>query len=217
MLIFHSITNEIIKNIYYDELSLLGENYFQTFVGLKYITKRSLRSILKGNVSSWVDDINTRNKIESLDEIIKRSSVIGVDNIIEAYGPNWSNWKWGKAHSLTHKHLLGGNKYLNYLFSLNIGPYLSGGSDVTPNAGGYSLTKGFKQTSGASMRRIVDFSDLNNTQMIIPTGQSGLHNSPHYGDQAYLYHSGQYRNTSFEEDHIKNSGRFKHLELYPSK
>ena len=214
-LVFHSITNEIIKNIYYDELSLLGENYFQTFVGLKYITKRSLRSILKGNVSSWVDDINTRNKIETLDEIIKRSSVIGVDNIIETYGPNWSNWKWGKAHSLTHKHLLGGNKYLNYLFSLNIGPYLSGGSDVTPNAGGYSLTKGFKQTSGASMRRIVDFSDLNNTQMIIPTGQSGLHDSPHYGDQASLYHSGQYRNTSFEEDHIKNSGRFKHLELYP--
>ena len=216
-LIFHSITNEIIKNIYYDELSLLGENYFQAFIGLKYITKRSLRSILKGNVSSWVDDINTRNKIESLGEIIKRSSVIGVDNIIETYGPNWSNWKWGKAHSLTHKHLLGGNKYLNYLFSLNIGPYLSGGSDVTPNAGGYSLTKSFKQTSGASMRRIVDFSDLNNTQMIIPTGQSGLHDSPHYGDQASLYHSGQYRNTSFEEDHIKNSGRFKHLELYPSK
>ena len=216
-LVFHSITNEIIKNIYYDELSLLGENYFQTFVGLKYITKRSLRSILKGNASSWVDDITTNNKIESLNEIIKRSAVIGVDNIIETYGPNWSNWKWGKAHSLTHKHLLGGNKYLNYLFSLNIGPYLSGGSDVTPNAGGYSLTKSFKQTSGASMRRIVDFSDLNNTQMIIPTGQSGLHNSPHYGDQASLYHSGQYRNTSFEEDHIKNSGRFKHLELYPSK
>lgn len=112
---------------------------------------------------------------------------------------------------------MGGNKYLNYLFSLNIGPYLSGGSDVTPNAGGYSLTKSFKQTSGASMRRIVDFSDLNNTQMIIPTGQSGLHDSPHYGDQASLYHSGQYRNTSFEEDHIKNSGRFKHLKLYPSK
>jgi len=216
-LVFHSITNEIIKNIYYDELSLLGENYFQTFVGLKYITKRSLRSILKGNNSSWVDDITTTYKIESLDEIIKRSAVIGVDNIIETYGPNWSNWKWGKAHSLTHKHLLGGNKYLNYLFSLNVGPYLSGGSDVTPNAGGYSLTKGFKQTSGASMRRIVDFSDLNNTQMIIPTGQSGLHDSPHYADQAFLYHSGQYRNTSFEENYIKNSGRFKHLELYPLK
>ena len=216
-LVFHSITNEIIKNIYNDELSLLGENYFQTFVGLKYITKRSLRLILQGNASSWVDDITTNNKIESLNEIIKRSAIIGIDNIIERYGPNWSNWKWGKAHSLTHKHLLGGSKFLNYLFRLNIGPYLSGGSDVTPNAGGYSLTESFKQTSGASMRRIVDFSDLNNTQMIIPTGQSGLHNSPYYDNQASLYHSGRYRTTSFDEYYIKNSGRFRHLELNPSK
>ena len=216
-LVFHSITNEIIKNIYNDELSLLGENYFQTFVGLKYITKRSLRSILQGNASSWVDDITTNNKIESLNEIIKRSAIIGIDKIIERYGPNWSNWKWGKAHSLTHKHLLGGSKLLNYLFRLNIGPYLSGGSDVTPNAGGYSLTESFKQTSGASMRRIVDFSDLNNTQMIIPTGQSGLHNSPYYDNQASLYHSGRYRTTSFDEYYIKNSGRFRHLELNPSK
>ena len=131
------------------------------------------------------------------------------------YGPNWSNWKWGEAHSLTHKHILGKNKILNYLFKFNIGPFLSGGSDVTPNAGGYSLHKGFYQTSGASMRRIVDFSDLNNTQMIIPTGQSGLHRSPHYSDQAELYHKGLYRTTWFDKDSIINRVDIRHLELYP--
>ena len=139
----------------------------------------------------------------------------GLKDIINNHGPNWSNWKWGIAHSVTHKHLLGEVNMLEYLFSLNVGPFLSGGSDVTPNAGGYSVHKGFKQTSGASMRRIVDFSNMNNTQMIIPTGQSGLHNSTHYNDQAPLYHSGKYRTTRFEESYIRQNDKFKQLRLLP--
>ena len=88
---------------------------------------------------------------------------------------------------------------------------------MTPNAGGYSLIKGFKQTSGASMRRIVDFSDLNMTNMILPTGQSGLHNSPHYSDQASLYHNGKYRVTNFDKDYIINSPDYEQLTLIPEK
>ena len=88
---------------------------------------------------------------------------------------------------------------------------------MTPNAGGYSLHKGFNQTSGASMRRIVDFSDLNRTSMILPTGQSGLHNSPHYSDQASLYHNGKYRGTNFDKDYILNSPDYEQLTLIPEK
>jgi len=214
-LIFHSISNQIIRNVYYDELSVLGDKYFETFIGLKYITKRNLRNILRNNTNKWVDDIRTPNKIETIDEIITKSIESGIQKVVDTYGPNWSNWKWGSAHSLTHKHILGDVKILNYLFNLNIGPYLSGGSDVTPNAGGYSFLKGFNQTSGASMRRIVDFSDLNKTNMILPTGQSGLHNSPHYSDQAPLYHEGKYRVTYFDKDYIVSSPDFKHLRLIP--
>ena len=200
-LIFHSISNNIIKNIYYDELSLLGDKYFETFVGLKYITKRNLRRIMKNHNNKWVDDIRTPNKKETINDIISISIKNGIQDIVDNFGPNWSNWKWGYAHSLTHKHILGDINLLDYLFNLNIGPYLSGGSDVTPNAGGYSLLKGFNQTSGASMRRIVDFSDMNKTSMILPTGQSGLHNSPHYHDQAPLYHKGNYRESHFKKDY----------------
>ena len=66
-------------------------------------------------------------------------------------------------------------------------------SNKTPNAGGFSLKTPYNQTAGASMRRIVDFSNLNKTKFILPTGQSGLPNSPHYRDQAEMYHSGKYR------------------------
>ena len=53
--------------------------------------------------------------------------------------------------------------------------------------------------------------------MILPTGQSGLHNSPHYSDQASLYHNGKYRVTNFDKDYILNSPEFEHLTLIPEK
>ena len=53
--------------------------------------------------------------------------------------------------------------------------------------------------------------------MILPTGQSGLHNSPHYSDQASLYHEGKYRVTNFNKDYIVNSPDFEYLTLIPGK
>ncbi len=67
------------------------------------------------------------------------------------------------------------------------------------------------------MRRVVDFSNLNETQQIIPTGQSGLYNSRHYDDQAELYHKGGYRTTWFNEKHIINNKNNKRLTLLPLK
>lgn len=212
-LVFHSITNKIIENIYSDELNLLGPQYLEAYLGLKYITKRNLREILKGEFSSWVDNIHTKNKIETINDIITISIKDGVKHIINLYGPNWSNWKWGDAHLLSHNHILGKNKLLNYLFNFNIGPFRSGGSDVTPNAGGYSTSLSFLQKSGASMRRIVDLSNINNTKMILPTGQSGLVRSKNYKDQADLFNKGIYRTVVFDKDSIINNKKYKRLLL----
>ena len=132
------------------------------------------------------------------------------------YGPNWTNWKWGNAHQVTHKHTLGDVFGLDFLLKLNVGPFKSGGSDGTPNSGGYSRTKPFSQTSGASMRRIVDFNNLNESKIIIPTGQSGLPNSSHYRDQTPLYNNGLYRTTHFDPDFIKNSREYRKLVLIPN-
>ena len=129
------------------------------------------------------------------------------------FGPNKSNWKWGDAHTATHQHIIGKNKTLDYLFKFNVGPFRSGGSDGTPNAGGYSTALKFKQTSGASMRRIVDFNNMNMTSIILPTGQSGLRKSPHYKDQSRKYSNGQYRITYFDVNFIKKNKNFKKLIL----
>ena len=63
----------------------------------------------------------------------------------------------------------------------------------------------------------VDFANLNQTQQIIPTGQSGLPNSKHYDDQAELYHNGDYRTTWFDEKYIRENKEFRRLTLLPMK
>ena len=182
---------------------------------MKYLHNRSLRKILAEKKSSWIDDIRTKNKIESFDEILKRSFINGVNDIEDYAGHNMENWTWGRVHYLTHNHKVGSKKILDWLFGFNVGPFLSGGSDKSPNAGSYSFSEPFAQTAGASMRRVVDFNNLNETQQIIPTGQSGLPHSKHYDDQAELYHSGGYRTTWFDENFIRKSKEFRRLTLLP--
>ena len=214
-LFFHAFIKSFITNVYQDELSLLGPGYLEAYASLKYLTNRKIREIIQTEQSSWLDDIKTKEKRETLKDMVSLSLSGAYDLVTETYGYNSSNWKWGDAHFLTHKHILSKIKILDYLLSLNVGPYRSGGSSLTPNAGGYKFSDSFAQTSGASMRMVVDFSDLNNTQMILPTGQSGNVKSKHYKDQAELYHSGGYRKTMFDENKIKSDKTMKHLVLTP--
>ena len=92
---------------------MIGKEYINAYKGLKYLTNRKLRGILKGERSSWIDNINTKDRIESISDIVKQSFVDSYTYISSAYGPNISNWKWGDAHSLTHKHLLGDVRVLD--------------------------------------------------------------------------------------------------------
>ena len=216
-LIFHSIMRQLTIALFADELQLIGDNYLKAFTSIKYLHSRNLRKILFEGNSSWIDDITTRDKIETLYDIIKKAIHNGINDIENYVGPNINNWQWGRAHSLTHEHKLGSSKVLDWIFGFNIGPYFSGGSDKSPNAGGYSFNDPYKQIAGASMRRIVNFDNLNETYMVIPTGQSGLYNSEHYSDQAHLFHSGKYRKTWFNESHIRSSEDFDRLILIPLK
>ena len=214
-LLFHTIMRELILNIYADELSVLGENYVEAFLGIKYLYTRNLRILLKNGNSSWFDNIETPEIQETMKDIIKKSIIEGVKKVIKEHGLIKKSWAWGKAHTLTHPHLLEKVLLLDRFFKLNVGPFMSGGSDKTVRAGGFSYTHPFQQTAGASMRRIVDFDNLDKAHFILPTGQSGHPHSPHYRDQANLYNKGEYKITHFNEDKIRKDKTFKKLIFLP--
>ena len=148
-------------------------------------------------------------------DIIKTSIIEGVKKVIKEHGLIKTGWAWGKVHTLTHPHLLEKVLPLDKFFKLSVGPFMSGGSDKTVRAGGFSYTHPFQQTAGASMRRIVDFDNLDKAHFILPTGQSGHPHSPHYRDQANLYNKGEYKITHFNEDKIRKDKTFKKLIFLP--
>ncbi len=67
-----------------------------------------------------------------------------------------------------------------------------GGSLLTINKKKYPLDKPYHANHGVSMRLIVDFSNMDNSLHVLPTGESGQLKSPNYRDQIPLYLSGRY-------------------------
>lgn len=216
-LVFHVVLDELLNNIYRDELELIDINAFDALVHFSMLPYRNIHKVLSEGTSSWVDDVRTKNKTESIEEIVTKSFEKAINRIENQVGINPSTWSWGELHTLTHPHPLGEIKLLDLLFGFNVGPYKAGGSTMTVNKGEYEVLGGFGQSVGASFRRIVDMSDMNSTQFILPTGQSGQQNNPHYLDQAHLYNKGLYRTTHMNENFIRTSKLFKHLILMPKK
>jgi penicillin amidase len=58
---------------------------------------------------------------------------------------------------------------------------------------------------GPSTRRIIDFSNIENSRAILPTGQSGNPFSKHYKDQAEKYVKGIYIPMLLDENQLKKS------------
>ena len=201
-LVYHYILNALLKNIYGDEMNKIGENYLIDFVNQPMVPVRSMISLLRAPNSIWFDDINT-NEVESKSQILEKSIVDGIRLLEKDFGNNDNNWKWSKTHTITQSHAMGSQKILNTLFNFNLGPFPSGGSSASINKAEYKLLKDFDVAVAPSMRRIVDFNNLNETKFILPGGQSGLQNSPHYKDQSELYKLGKYRTTYFDENYIR--------------
>ena len=55
---------------------------------------------------------------------------------------------------------------------------------------------------GPSSRRVIDFSDIENSWGILPTGQSGNPLSAHYSDQAEIYNAGNFRKMMLNKGEI---------------
>jgi penicillin amidase len=214
-LVFHATLKRLIYNVYKDELDLIGDGFFAAYVQFPMIPHRNLLWAVASGASSWFDDVTTPDYVETRDDILRRSLQEALEELEQTVGRNPTGWAWGKVHTVTHRHSLGSVKLLDWLFHFNVGPFPAGGSSNTVNNGEYEITGSFEQVVGPSMRRIVDFSDLNRTQFILPTGQSGLPNSPHYRDQAPLYNRGEYRTTYFDERYIRSSDEFRRLVLTP--
>jgi penicillin amidase len=132
----------------------------------------------------------------------------------EQLGKQLSSWKWRRIHTLEHVHPIGRQKPMDRLF--NVGPFqMPGGNEVINNLMfRMNGTGNYQVHAGPSKRRIVDFSNIESTYSILPTGQSGNVFSSYYQDQAELYNSGGFRKQMMNRQEIENYSESK-LSLQP--
>ncbi len=191
--IFNTMIVEMMGLIYKDEMDLAGEDVFEQFLSFSSFPIRNSMELLKRGESSWFDNILTRDVVERRKDILMKSFENAIGFLRKDYSPNFSEWEWGKIHTLTHNHPLGKVRIIDKLFRFNVGPFPSPGSEATVNCGAFSLNKPLDKKVGPSLRFIMPLDDLENIYSVIPTGQSGIPNHPNYDDQALLYNSGQYK------------------------
>jgi penicillin amidase len=187
-----------LKNTFEDEM---GEDNFNLFIGT-HIGKQIIARQIANENSVWWDDVRTKNKKETRSEIILKSFHETVTVLHKQLGDNVSDWTWGKVHTVEHEHPLGKVAALRGLF--NVGPFAAPGSNEVINNQffGFNNEGKYYVKGGPSTRRIVDFSDIENSWSILPTGQSGNPFSKHYSDQAEMYNAGKFRKMKLNKEEI---------------
>lgn len=141
---------------------------------------------------AWWDNVNTPTA-ETRDDIMLQAMTEAVAWLKENQGGQMSDWTWGTLHTATFPSNPLGESGIGPVESLvNRGPFPSDGGSAIVNAQSWSWGRPAEVRGHPSMRMIVDFSDFDQSQTVIPTGQSGHPNHPHYDDMIDLWLNGRY-------------------------
>lgn len=189
--------------------ALFADEFESMEVYSSYGVQLKLDKIFKNDSSVWWDNRTTVNRKETKIDILNQTFKTTWQEVSKKFGNNPMEWKWNKVHFLEHDHPIGRVASLREYF--NVGPFPSPGTGGTLNNQGFrNMPDGsFKVTSIPSTRRIIDFSDIENSISILPTGQSGNPFSQFYKDQAEMYINGEFRKMMMNENEIKKTSELK--------
>ncbi|NNC82305.1 MAG: penicillin acylase family protein [Flavobacteriales bacterium] len=183
----------------------LGEEAFTEFLKTN-VVKSSFSKFICAEYSPWWDDVNTARE-EFQQDIIVRAFRTTIEKMVADHGADISQWTWGQTHMTTHNHAFKDIPLLGKW--LSVGPYSSPGAIETINNSVFYLSDDaiIQAEYGPQMRRVINLSNLENSQSILPTGQSGMRLSPHYDDQAEMYVNGQFRMQHMDRSKIERESQ----------
>lgn len=139
--------------------------------------------LLKNPNDRWWNDLSTKDKISTRDDVLTRSFEEGYAATVAALGKDRSQWRWGKLHTQTFVSSPLGSSGIGIMeWLVNKGPIPVGGGDECVNATAWVGKDSFKVGTGPAMRIIIDLSDITKSVSINSTGQSGHPGSKWHGD-----------------------------------
>ncbi|MGB0505455.1 MAG: penicillin acylase family protein [Pikeienuella sp.] len=185
-LIFTAWIRALTRRIAADEL---GELFPEIEGARPLFLERVLRDV--NGAAEWCD-LNKSVRKESCAEITKLALDDALDELSEAHGDDFENWRWGEAHVARHIHTPLGLQFPLSMF-VNIEHETSGGDFTILRAktAGKGATP-YQNVHAGGFRAVYDFADLDRSKFIISTGQSGHMLSRHYDGLAEMWRSGGY-------------------------
>ena len=184
--VYNQFLYELTRAAMADEM---GEVQFKNLLATRVLDFALPRLVADAD-SPWWDNRSTP-AVESRADTVKVAWRATLTHLQATFGPDSTNWAWGKAHTLTHGHPLAAQKPLDKLF--NIGPFAAPGGRELPNNLGQNIGPApWAVTMGPSTRRVIDFADASKALGINPVGQSGVLFDAHYKDQAATFIAGGY-------------------------
>ena len=115
---------------------------------------------------------------KSWDDVIGEALSKANEVLAERHGEDRGQWRYGDAHAVTWRHNLGRDPERAARF--NVGDFPKGGDGFTPNNATGLINK--PADHGVSYRQIFDLSALSGAKIVLPPGNSGRPDSPHYSD-----------------------------------
>ncbi|MHC1730726.1 MAG: penicillin acylase family protein [Bacteroidales bacterium] len=188
--LFEFIRTELARHIMLDELDEL----YGSTLGRQH--DFYIYSMVNKGPDEWIDNTDTP-ETENIEMIMAQSIRAAVDTLTARYGEYGNNWQWGKIHTFTLEHPMGGVKILNRLLGLNSKTYGIDGSYHTVEP--YSFRDNFRVHHGASERHIFNTADWDKSLTVIPTGTSGIPGSPFYLSQTETYVNDGFYSEPFSE------------------
>ena len=134
-----------------------------------------IEKILREKPKKWLP-----KEFSGYADLLKASEIEARENLIKRLGTNREKWTWGEAGKIRFSHPLAVAPLIGGQFVVPALPLVgSGSAAASPNVG-----------ASVSMRLIATPGNWDATRHVIPTGESGDPQSPHYKDQLDAWYSG---------------------------
>jgi penicillin G amidase len=181
-LVFATWADELTRGLIVPQL---GEAKFKALYGKRHF-RATVEQAMASNDAFWC---GVKTCAVQSSEALGRA----LDRLAKLYSNDPAAWRWGAAHPARSIHKpLGNVAALAKVFDVMVP---SGGDAWTVNVGQYWAgdAQPFHNRHAASLRSVFDLANLENSQFIYQTGQSGLVFSSRYRDMSTPWAQGGYR------------------------
>ncbi len=151
-----------------------------------------MRRLLAHPHSSWWDDVTTKHRVETRDDILQQAMTDALNEMVRTESRRPSDWTWGQHHVMNLENQSLGQSDIGLVrWLFNRGGYQVPGGPAVVDATSWDAAQGYDVTVAPSMRMVVSLANLDKSTWVNLTGVSGHAFNSHYADQTDLWVQGK--------------------------